>query len=63
MYVGADDGNVYAFSGSCSTPCSPLWTGTTTPGLPVSSSPAISDGVLYVGADDGTLFAFRLPQS
>jgi outer membrane protein assembly factor BamB len=29
----------------------------------VSSSPAISDGVLYVGADDGTLFAFRLPQS
>jgi outer membrane protein assembly factor BamB len=44
VYVGSDDGNVYALSASTG---AELWS-FTTPG-PVSSSPAVADGVVYVG--------------
>ena len=61
VYVGSDDGNLYAFdatstSGCYLYDCTPLWTALT--GGPVSSSPSVVDGVVYVGSDDGNLYAF-----
>lgn len=63
VYIGSDDGNLYAFdavgvtncSGSPRT-CVPLWTGPTGGG--VHSSPAVAAGVVYVGSDDHKLHAF-----
>jgi outer membrane protein assembly factor BamB len=63
VYVGADDGKLYAFDANGSTGCSgtpktcaPLWTAAT--GGPIAGSPAVANGVAYVGADDGKLYAF-----
>jgi outer membrane protein assembly factor BamB len=63
VYVGSDDGKLYAFSAGGSTSCSgspkvctPLWTATT--GGPVQSSPAVANGVVYVGSDDQNFYAF-----
>ena len=64
VYVGSDDGKLYAFDAAgvtnCSAgpprTCSPLWTAAT--GGAVRSSPAVSDGTVYVGSDDGKLYAF-----
>jgi outer membrane protein assembly factor BamB len=63
VYVGSEDGKLYAFDASgilnCSgrpKTCKPL--GTATTGGPVRSSPAIANGVVYVGSDDGKLYAF-----
>ena len=63
VYVGSDDGKLYAFdefgSANCSgTPksCTPLWTATT--GGEITSSPAVVNGVVYVGSDDDKLYAF-----
>jgi outer membrane protein assembly factor BamB len=61
VYVGSDDGNLYAFPASCGTggaDCSPLWTGTA--GNNISSSPAVANGVVYVGSYDGSLYAYDL---
>ena len=53
IYIGSDDGNIYAFRGSDSTV---IWTRTT--GSAVRSSPAIgANGTVYVGSDDGRLYA------
>jgi outer membrane protein assembly factor BamB len=64
VYVGASDGNVYAFDEAghrnCSgtpTTCSPLWTAATG-GIAVSYPPAVSNGVLYTGSDNAKLYAF-----
>src|SRR5207237_1141420 len=58
VYVGSEDGNLYAFDAAgttnCSgTPkaCSPLLTATT--GGVVYSSPAVANGTVYVGSQDG----------
>jgi outer membrane protein assembly factor BamB len=51
VFAGSDDGKVYAFPTSCSTPCPPLWT-TTTAGR-ISSAPVVAGGVVYVGAGNG----------
>jgi outer membrane protein assembly factor BamB len=64
VYVGADDGKVYAFDAAGSTGCSgtpvktcaPLWTAAT--GGPITGAPAVTNGVVYVGAQDGKLYAF-----
>ena len=63
VYVGAFDGNLYAFgaagtTGCSGTPetCNPLWTGVT--GGAVTSSPAVANGMVYVGSSDGKLDAF-----
>ncbi len=65
VYVGARDGNLYAFDANGTTGCSgapkvctPIWLATTTPGAEVSSSPSVSNGVLYVGSDGGDLWAY-----
>ncbi len=70
-YVTSDDGRLYAFpattgagcSGSPDT-CQPLWTATIEPAGAigasgtVSSSPAVSGGVVFVGTTGGALDAF-----
>ena len=56
VYLGAQDGKLYAFDATGSAPscsgspatCSPLWTATTDG--PVVSSPAVKNGVVYVGS-------------
>jgi outer membrane protein assembly factor BamB len=63
IYVGSEDGKVYAFQTGCSiefdTCARPIWTATT--GGPITSSPAVADrdfgGTLYVGSTDG-LYAY-----
>jgi outer membrane protein assembly factor BamB len=63
VYVGSNDGKLYAFKadGCGQSTCSPLWTATT--GGPVESSPAVVNGVVYVGSDNGNdggkLYAFK----
>jgi len=64
VYVGSDDGNLYAFDAAgggshCSAAmiCSPLWTAAGTEGFGISSSPAVANGVVYVGAGE-SLYAF-----
>jgi outer membrane protein assembly factor BamB len=64
VYVGADDGKLYAFdahgvtncTGASPKTCAPLWTAAT--GGPVISSPAVANGVVYVGSNDNKLYAF-----
>jgi outer membrane protein assembly factor BamB len=53
VYVGSEDGKLYAFD---ATGGSLLWTGTT--GGAVDSSPAVVNGVVYVGSWDANLYAF-----
>src|SRR5204863_531681 len=59
VYVGSDDGHLYAFPASCGSgnaTCTPLWHAATSAG--VFSSPAVANGVVYVGSEDGNLYAF-----
>ena len=62
VYVGSDDGKLYAADAAgCGGPstCSPLWSSPTTGG-PIDSSPDISNGQLYVGSADGHLYVYVL---
>ena len=68
VYVGSDDGRLYAFDAAGSShcavsggkkTCTPLWSHAT--GAAIYSSPAVSNGVVYVGSDDGKLYAFSQP--
>jgi outer membrane protein assembly factor BamB len=52
VYIGSDDGNVYALNAATGIP---LWKYVT--GGPVSSSPAVVNGVVYVGSSDGYVYA------
>jgi hypothetical protein len=63
LFVGSDDGNVYAFDpeglDNCTASpraCRPLWSGTT--GGAVTSSPAVQSGRVYVGSHDAQLYQF-----
>ncbi len=59
VYVGSEDGKLYAFAVGCARgggSCPPLWTGTT--GGAIFASPAVSNGVVYIGSADGKLYAF-----
>jgi outer membrane protein assembly factor BamB len=53
VYVGSNDGKVYAFNSMTGT-C--VWSYTTA-GM-VVSSPAISNGIVYVGSYDHMFYAF-----
>ena len=55
VYVGSNDGNVYALN---VTTGALLWSYQT--GNVVFSSPAVANGVVYVGSDDGNVYAFGL---
>ena len=67
VYVGSEDGNLYAFdatgvngcSGAPKT-CIPLWTAKAGDPLyyPIVSSPAVANGVVYIGSYNGKLYAF-----
>ena len=50
LFVGADDGNIYALN---STTGSFLWSYTT--GDMVVSSPAVNGGTVYTGSNDGNV--------
>jgi len=54
VYVGSDDGNVYAFNASTGTK---IWNYTT--GGSVVSSPTVVDGVVYVGSLDRDIYALN----
>ena len=62
VYVGGDDGKLYAFDAAGSTRCSgdpvvcsPLWVGSTGPG---DSSVAVANGVVYVNAGAGQVYSY-----
>jgi outer membrane protein assembly factor BamB len=65
VYVGSDDGKLYAFDAAglfnCSAgpprTCMARWV--TTLGAVVRSSPVVSNGVVYVGSDDAGLYALN----
>jgi hypothetical protein len=64
VYVGSNDGNLYAFDANGNTGCSgnpktcaALWTSQAT-GAPVFSSPGIANGVVYVGSNNNHIYAF-----
>jgi outer membrane protein assembly factor BamB len=52
VFVGSDDGNVYALDAASG---ARLWQRRTGGGI--WSSPAVVDGVVFVGSDDGDLYA------
>jgi outer membrane protein assembly factor BamB len=54
VYVGSEDGKLYAFNVSDG---SQRWSFTT--GDAIKSSPAVANGVAYVGSNDGYLYAVR----
>ena len=54
IYVGANNGNVFAINASTG---SFVWTYTT--GGTIESSPAVANGVLYIGSDDSKVYAFN----
>ena len=60
VFVGSNDGNLYAFdvNGSGGNPVL-LWQYQT--GGPVRSSPWVDNGVVFVGSDDGNVYAINSP--
>jgi len=54
VYVGSDDGNVYALNAGTG---ALLWKHTT--GSYVDSSPAVANGVVYVGSGDNNVYALN----
>lgn len=62
VYVGSDDGNLYALDALTGVK---IWNYTTSfqltymTGNQVTSSPAVSDGVVYVGSVGGNIYAFN----
>jgi outer membrane protein assembly factor BamB len=57
LFVGSDDGSVYAYPLDCSDPCSPMWSYQT--GDMVTASPAAAGKWVYVSSNDGYLYALR----
>jgi outer membrane protein assembly factor BamB len=57
VYVGSDNGNVYALNASTG---SKLWSYTTGRSPYSTSSPAVVNGAVYVGSWDGKVYAFGL---
>jgi len=56
VYVGGDNGNIYALNASTG---AKLWHYTT--GGAVISSSAVANGMVYVGSTEGKVYAFGLP--
>ena len=54
VYIGSDDGNVYALNASTG---AMLWSFTT--GGRVESSPTVVNGVVYIGSDDDNVYALN----
>jgi outer membrane protein assembly factor BamB len=61
VYVGSNNGNLYAFAVGCATgggACTPIWTAAT--GGAIDSSPAVAGNRVYVGSTDGKLYTFAV---
>jgi hypothetical protein len=64
VFVGSDDGFLYAFPLKCrgvGRPpiCSAVWASGTS--APITGSPAIVDGAVYATSEDGTIRRWSLP--
>ncbi|HJV68965.1 MAG TPA: PQQ-binding-like beta-propeller repeat protein [Ideonella sp.] len=60
VYVGSDDGHLYAYPAHCRTDggeCAPRWIGAVA-GAIDRSTPAVANGVVYVTASAGSVYAF-----
>jgi outer membrane protein assembly factor BamB len=55
IFVGSQDGHLYAIPLSCAGACAPKWRSATNG--PIESSPALSNGTVFIGSDDGDLYA------
>jgi len=55
VYIGSEDGNVYALNARTG---AKLWSYFT--GFRVTSCPAVANGILYVGSDFDHVYAFGL---
>ena len=56
LYVGSEDGTLYAFPTTCPSPatsCSAIWSAPT--GAPITTSPAVAYNEVYIGSNDGIL--------
>ncbi|MGC1297594.1 MAG: PQQ-binding-like beta-propeller repeat protein, partial [Alloacidobacterium sp.] len=60
VYVGSQDGNVYALNASTG---AKLWSFATATGNQVSSSPAVANGVVYFGSDDPQYWSIGIDSS
>jgi outer membrane protein assembly factor BamB len=65
IYVGSEDGHLYAYDATGTTGCSgspkvcsPLWKGSMGSARPGHSSPAVANGTVFIGGSDGRLYAF-----
>jgi outer membrane protein assembly factor BamB len=61
VYVGSNDGKLYAFAVGCAHnggTCTPIWTATT--GGAIDSTPAAAGNRVFVGSSDGKLYAFAV---
>jgi outer membrane protein assembly factor BamB len=56
LYIGSDDGKIYALNASTG---QQKWTFPT--GGAVRTAPTVANGVLYVGSNDGSVYALTLP--
>jgi outer membrane protein assembly factor BamB/serine/threonine protein kinase len=60
VYIGSDDGTLYAFKTPCgNTSCAPLWAAATPSHNKIRSTPAVANGIVYVGSYDHNLYAFN----
>jgi outer membrane protein assembly factor BamB len=55
VYVGSNDGNLYALNATPGASDRELWNFST--GGPVKSSPTVADGTVYVGSNSSTVYA------
>jgi outer membrane protein assembly factor BamB len=56
IYIGSDDGNLYALNASTG---QKLWSFSTGAGQRILDAPALADGVVYIGSYDGVLYALN----
>jgi uncharacterized repeat protein (TIGR01451 family) len=56
VYIGSDDGNLYALNASTG---QKLWSFSTGSGQSILDAPAVADGVVYIGSYDGILYALN----
>jgi uncharacterized repeat protein (TIGR01451 family) len=54
VYIGSDDGNLYALNASTG---EKLWSFSTGSVQPILDAPAVADGVVYIGSYDGIFYA------
>jgi outer membrane protein assembly factor BamB len=56
VYIGSEDGKVYAYPERCSRTCQPAWTFATGDAI-AGQSAAVANGVVYIGSNDGMVYA------